>query len=398
MHNVVQEAQALQEELVTIRRYLHVHPEIDMELPQTVAFVKGKLEEMGYEPKVVGPSGLSVMVGGKNPGKCFLIRADMDALPISEAADDGCRSTNGCMHACGHDFHTTMLLGAAKLLKAHEDAIQGSVKLMFQPGEETIHGAKSMVEHGILDNPPVDAAAMFHVAVGMPFPSGTILVPGGGAYSSASDHFEVTIQGKGGHGAMPEHCVDPLLVASHLYLALQTIISREIAPADTGVISIGIIKAGEANNIIPDTAYMKGTIRTYDPEVREFILERVKAVSTGTAETFRAKADPHIIEGCPAVVIDDQVAADIRATLAAAFGKAVINPTELGMPRFGGSEDFSFITQQVPSVMMMLSVGSPDEGYPYSMHHPKAIFNETVLSQGAAAYAMAAMGWLAKNH
>jgi hippurate hydrolase len=368
-----------------------------MELPQTTVFVKKKLEEMGYEPKAAGPGGLSVVAGGKKPGKCFLIRADMDALPIDEASDDTCRSTNGCMHACGHDFHTTMLLGAAKLLKAHEDRIQGSVKLMFQPGEELLLGAKSMIEHGILDNPQVDAAAMFHVAVGMPFPAGTILIPGGGAYSSASDHFEVTIQGKGGHGAMPEHCVDPILVASHLYLNLQTIISREIAPAETAVISTGIIKAGEVNNVIPDTASMKGTIRTYNAEVREFILNRVQEVAIKTAETFRAKAETHIIEGCPSVFIDAKVATDVRQILGSVFGKAVINPTELGIPRLGGSEDFSFVTQKVPSVMLMLSAGSPEEGYAYSMHHPKAIFNEAVLSQGAAAYAITALGWLEKN-
>jgi amidohydrolase len=265
---------------------------------------------------------------------------------------------------------------------------------MFQPGEETLHGAKSMIEHGILENPHVDAALMQHVAAGMPFPSGCILVPGGGAFSAASDHLKLTIQGKGGHGAMPEKAVDPVLVASHLYLALQTIISREIAPSETAVISIGIIQAGKVNNVIPDTAYMEGTIRTYNPQVRMFILERIKAVAKGIAETFRATVDTNIIEGCPSVLIDESVSKIARDSLAQVFGKAVANPAAVGMTRLSGSEDFSFVSEKVPSAFLMISAGSPDEGFAYTMHHPKATFNEEILTQGAAAYAISACGWL----
>ncbi|GHV49688.1 peptidase [Spirochaetia bacterium] len=395
MIDLITESKALQDELIAIRRQIHKNPELGMKLPATTALVREKLTAMGYQVKDVGPSGLSVTVGKGD--KCFLLRADMDALPVTEDTDLDFKSTNGAMHACGHDLHTAMLLGAAKLLKAHEAEIKGVVKLMFQPGEETLEGAKSMVAEGILENPRVDAAAMFHVAAGFPMPTGIILVPGGGAFSSASDSFEITIRGKGGHGAMPDQCVDPLLVASHLYQALQTIVSREVVPAETAIITVGMLHAGEANNVIPETALLKGTIRTYNNDVRKFILERVPALARSIAESFRAKAEPLIIEGCPSVIIDPKVAADVRASLADLFGATVVDPAKLGFARLGGSEDFSFITQKVPSVMMMLNAGSPEEGYAYSMHHPRAKYNEAVLSQGAAAYAATALGWLEKN-
>jgi hippurate hydrolase len=392
MSQLYQEAHTLRDELVAIRRRLHQCPEIGLDLPKTTAIVREELTRMGYKPQDVGPSGLSVTVGSGK--KCFLLRADMDALPIAEETTLPFKATGSTMHACGHDMHATMLLGAAKLLKAHENELPGVVKLMFQPGEETLHGAKSMIEHGILEQPHVDAALMLHVAAGLPFPTGCILVPGGGAFSAASDRLELTIQGKGGHGAMPEKAVDPVLVASHTYLALQSIVSREVAPAESAVISIGIIKAGNVNNVIPDTAYMEGTIRSYNPQVRAFMLERIKAITRGVAETFRASAAPTIIEGCPAMLVDNAVSSSARASLTAVFGKAVVNPADVGMLHLSGSEDFSFVAEKVPSTMLMISAGSPDEGFPYTMHHPKAVFNEEVLTQGAALYVISALGWL----
>lgn len=398
MNSIVQEAQQIQNDLVAWRRHLHQNPELSMELPKTAAFVKSKLEEMGYEPHYVAGTGVTALAGGKKPGKCFLIRGDMDALPITEESGVEFRSTNGCMHACGHDFHTTMLLGAAKLLKEHEDEINGTIKFMFQPAEETLKGAKAMIEDGILENPKVDAAAMMHVGAGLSkAPSGVIFVPDGGAFSSASDWFEILIKGKGGHGAMPENTIDPLNVAAHLHIALQAIHSREIAAADNAVVTIGVMSGGTTNNVIADTAVLKGTIRTFDENVRQFIFRRIKEISHGVAQTFRAEAEVQIVEGCPSVVCNGAVASDVRDSLRAVFGPAVPDPKMLGMQKMNGSEDFSFVTQKVPSVMMMLMAGSLEEGYAYPMHHPKAIFNEAVLWQGAAAYAIAAMGWLERN-
>lgn len=362
MKTFIQEAQSFQSDLVAWRRHLHQNPEVRMHLPDTSAFVKQKLEEMGYRPTLIAGHGLTALVGGKKPGKCILIRADMDALPVAEETDVPFKSVNGCMHAYGHDFHTTMLLGAAKLLKSHEDVIEGTAKLMFQPAEEPFVGAKAMIAAGILENPKVDAAAMFHVAAGIPFPAGLLIVPGAGAFSSASDWFEIHIKGKGGHGAMPETTSDPLNVMSHIHLALQAIQSREVAAKDVAIVTAGMMRGGgEASNVIPDTATMKGTIRTYDPETREFVLRRVPEIAGSIAAAFRAEVEPDIItKGCSLVVIDGTVADDIRSSLAEVFGDAVPNPSILGNMKQGASEDFSHVTERVPGVMMMLSAGSSE--------------------------------------
>lgn len=397
MEKLMADAQALQLEMVEWRRHIHQNPEIGMALPKTAAFVKEKLEQMGYDAQYVAGTGVTAVAGGKKPGKCFLIRGDMDALPVPEEADVDFKSTNGNMHACGHDFHTAMLLGAAKLLKAREDEIDGCVKFMFQPAEETLEGAKAMIEDGLLENPKVDAAAMLHVGSGVPMPSGVVIVPGGGAFSAASDWFEIHIEGKGGHGAMPEATVDPLNVAAHLHIALQAIQSREISASDRAVVTVGMMAGGTTSNVIPDTAVLKGTIRTFDEEVRKFVIERIRAIAGGVAQTFRAKVRTEIVAGCPTVVCDGAVADDIRSSLQAVLGQAVPDPAALGSIKMGGSEDFAFVSQKVPAVMMTIAAGSPDEGYMYPVHHPKATFNEAILAQGAATYAIAAMGWLSKN-
>ena len=194
--NLLKEAETLQSELVAIRRELHRHPELGFDLPFTKAFVKQKLEEYGYQPTEMGKSGLIALVGGKNSGKTILLRADMDALPIKEEADiDYCSENDGKMHGCGHDMHTAMLLGAAKLFKAHEDEIQGTVKLEFQPAEEIFQGSPDMLASGLLDDPKVDAAAMIHVTAGMPLPSGTVMVSGGGMSSTSCEQYHITVKG-----------------------------------------------------------------------------------------------------------------------------------------------------------------------------------------------------------
>lgn len=398
MDDLYTQAIQLQEEMVLWRRHLHENPEVGMDVSATAAFVTARLKEMGYAPASIAGTGVTALVGGNKPGKCFLLRADMDALPISEETSLDFKSTNGYMHACGHDFHTAMLLGAAKLLKAHEDALEGTVKLMFQPAEENLKGAKALVDAGILENPKVDAAAMFHVAVGLPMPTGTIVVPDAGPLNAASDWFEINIRGKGGHGAVPEKTVDPLNVAAHTHIALQTIHSRELSAKDTAVLTIGMMAGGSTNNVIPDTAVLKGTIRTYDETVRQFLIKRIREISENTAKTFRAEAMVDILIGCPAVVCDGNIARDVRSSLQEVFGSDVPDPAALGDLTSNASEDFAFVAQRVPAVMMSISAGSPEEGFENPIHHPKVTFNEAVLSKGAAAYAIAAMGWLHRNN
>ena len=263
---LLETAKELEPQLQQWRRTLHRHPEVGFDLPRTKELVKKALTEMGYQPQDCGKCGVIALAGGKHPGKCILLRGDMDALPLQEESGEEFSSeVPGKMHGCGHDMHTAMMLGAAKLLKEQEDQIQGTVKLEFQPAEEIFQGSPDMIAHGLLEEPKVDAAAMFHVLAGMPLPAGMVLVPGGGITMASCEQYHITVQGKGGHGSMPNVCIDPITAAAHIHIALQEINSRELDPAKFGVFTTGRFEAGKASNVIPDTADMWGTIRTVDP-------------------------------------------------------------------------------------------------------------------------------------
>jgi len=393
-------ANQLQEKLVMYRHHLHAIPELDLSLPRTTAYVKEKLESIGLTPTPVGESGLMVTIGGQRPGKVILIRADMDGLPIKEEADISFASLNGNMHACGHDLHTSMLLGAAEILKEKEEQLCGTVKLMFQPGEETLHGAKMMLENGILENPKVDAAMMIHVLSGMPIPVGQLVIPQAGkGISASSDWFEIVIHGRGAHGAMPDAAVDPLNVAAHLHLALQGIISREISPIESAVLTIGVMEGGSTNNVIPDIARIKGSVRTFNAVMRDKIETRIHEISTGIGETYHAKVDVIYTRGCPEVKIDSRLNDQMRTTITETFGtSSFIDLTQL-IPggKLMGSEDFAFVTQAVPSTSVFISADNSKEGNSYPMHHPKVMFSDDVLSKGAAVYAAFARDWLESN-
>lgn len=391
-------AKEIQDEIVKNRRHFHQNPEVHIDLPNTVRYVKDRLVEMGYEPKDCG-YGVVATVGGKKPGKVFMIRGDMDALPIVEETDEPFKSTNENMHACGHDMHTAMLLGAAKLLKDNEDEINGTVKLMFQAAEETLTGAKAMIDDGLLENPKVDAALMIHVMTGFPLPPGKIIIPNPGIGSASSDWFEINIEGKGGHGAMPDSTVDPANVAAHLHIALQAINSREVSPSDTAVLTIGLMQAGTTSNVIPDTAKLAGTIRTFSPETREFIKRRLVEISENVATTFRAKANVEIPIGCPSIIVDEGLVNSTNKHLSDFLGKDNVLPMEMLMSggKMSGSEDFGYVSEKVPSIMLSLSAGNSNDGHKYPMHHPKVTFDETYLYRGAGVYAYMAMKWLEEN-
>lgn len=243
MKPIFESAKQLESELISIRRTLHQYPEIGSILPRTQSFVFGKLEEYGYCPQKLCESAVTATISGKQPGKTILLRADMDALPIQEAAPVSFASENGSMHACGHDMHTAMLLGAAKLLKQYQQDLVGTVKLVFQPDEEGFTGAKAMLKAGVLENPHVDAGIAFHVVSGIP--SGTVMC-GSGTCMAGCTLFQIHIKGAGCHGAMPETGVDPINIAAHVYLSLQEIIAREIAPTQPAALTIGRFSAGEA--------------------------------------------------------------------------------------------------------------------------------------------------------
>lgn len=399
------EAQSLQEQLVSQRRYLHAHAEIGFDLKETLAFVKKELEHMGYVPEECGRAGLTVLAGGKKPGRCFLLRADMDALPIQEETKAVFASQNGHMHACGHDMHTAMLLGAARLLKAHEEEIKGTVKLMFQPSEETFEGSLDMIRAGVLDNPKVDAALMIHVMAGMPFPPGTVIVSSPGSSAPAADCFEIRVRGKGCHGSMPNTGIDPLSAAAHILIALQELHARELAMGEQAVLTIGTLHAGTAANAIPDEAVMGGSLRTFDEETRTFLKERMAELSSAIAKAFRAEAELTFGNGCPALVNDEETSVCAERYVKELFGEErtfVTSQLNAGKenPRSSktaGSEDFAFVSQKVPSVMLALAAGQPEHGYSYPQHHPKVQFDEAALAKGSAAYAYTAMRWLEEH-
>ena len=398
---ILEEAKSMSQELIKKRRYLHENPETGFNLPKTLEFVESELINMGYEPIHCGKSGLVAIAGGKKQGKTFLIRGDMDALPIKEESELEFASQNGCMHACGHDMHTTMMLGAAKILKKYEDEINGTVKLMFQPAEEIFEGSNDMIENGVLENPKVDAALMIHVMANSPFQTGSVIVSAPGVSAPAADYFEIKVQGSGCHGSMPNTGVDPISVSAHILLALQEINARELSVTDKVVLTIGTIHAGKASNAIPDTATMGGTIRTYDEETRTFIKSRMTEIAQNTASAFRAKADVVFGSGCPTLVNDEELSKCAEKYTEELLGKKMaFSVSKLSSMSGGqssksaGSEDFAYISHKVPTIMLALAAGQPEKGYCYPQHHPKVKFDEEALLYGSSIYAYVAMRWL----
>ena len=375
-------------EVIANRRYLHQHPELAFDLDNTVRFVKEKLTEMGYAPADCGDHGVVALAGGRKPGKCILIRADMDALPMKEESGLEFSSlTDSAAHTCGHDTHTAMLLGAAKLLKEMEDEIPGTVKLMFQPAEEMGTGAENMLKAGVLENPHVDASFGIHIFAAVP---AGVLVYANGPMLSSCDVFEITVKGKGGHGSMPNDTVDPIMVGAHILTALESINSREIAPDSFGVLTVGCFQSGSKFNIIPDTAFMTGTIRTFDSELREFIKKRLVELAEGTARAYRAEAVVSFPTQICAVNTDKDVARIVGESVAAAVGA----PRVIGnFKPIAGSEDFGYITSEVPSTFFGLG-GCPTDYPAYPQHSPNIRFNEDAFPVGVAAYVSGAIGWL----
>lgn len=389
------EAKELLPKMQKNRRNLHKHPELGFDLAYTKEYVKKALYEIGLEPIEMGRAGVITLVGGKKEGKCVLLRADMDALPMEEEADVTFRSENpGKMHACGHDMHTAMLLGAAEILKKHESEIQGVIKLEFQPAEEIFRGSKDMLEAGLLNNPKVDAAIMIHVIAGAAAPSGSIIAPSeGGMTTTSCEQYHIVVKGKGGHGAMPHLSVDPITVAAQIHLSLQEINSREMDPKEYAVFTTGKFQAGEVSNVIPENAHMWGTIRTADNDgkMTEFFHTRMTDISEGIAKAMRCEAGVEFFDFCPCLKIDDDLAKSCINSLKELLGQGVISMVP--SPQ-AGSEDFAFVSHEVPSYAAYLVAGSTKDGYMVSQHNPKVKYDDSVLHFVAAAYIQMALGLL----
>lgn len=398
---ILEEAKALKEYMVKIRRTLHAVPETGFSLENTKKLVVSELQAMGYDTEDCGKCGVTALVGRKDSGRVFLLRSDMDALPIKEEAEEDFASDNGNMHACGHDFHTAMLLGAAKILKQHESEINGRIKLMFQPAEEIFEGSKDMIEDGVLDNPKVDAGMMIHVMVGMPMPVGTAVIAANGVSAPAADYFEIKVKGMGCHGSMPNTGIDPMIIAAHILLGIQEIQTRELSIQDKVVITVGNIYGGNASNVIPDMVTLAGTIRCYDEDVRALVKKRMEEISSGIASAFRGKAWVEFGSGCPTLVNDESVSECVAKSCKELLGdKGAFTAAELSKgsasSQSGGAEDFAYVSHKIPTAMVALAAGGPKEDCNFPLHHPKVKFDENALPYGAAIHAYSAMKWLSQ--
>ena len=393
MNEIINQAKLIKDDLIKYRRTIHSNPEVGQELPKTKAYVIDRLKEMGYEPEEICESGIVATISGNKEGKVFLLRADMDALPMQEATECKFKSNNGCMHSCGHDMHTAMLLGAAKLLKQNQDKIEGTIKLVFQPDEEGFTGAKKMIEAGVLENPKVDAAMAMHVNSGTP---SNLVLCGLGPIIAGCNRFRIVVRGSGCHGAMPELGVDPINIAAHIYISLQEIISREISATQSAVVTIGKFVGGEAPNIIPSEVVMEGTIRSLNKEIGEFIFNRINDIVTSTAKMFRGEAELIELSSVPPLTNDTNLANEVTSYLRELLGeKSVVVFEGGGM----GSEDFASYSYKVPSIYLMLGAGIKQENplYGEAMHNEKVVFNEDILVTGAAMHTYSAIMWLKNN-
>lgn len=390
--NFYERASALMEETVANRRYFHTNAEVGLHMPKATAYVLEKLAEYGIEAKRCG-EGVTATIG--NGGKVILLRADMDALPMAEESGLPFACPTGTeAHCCGHDMHAAMLLTAAKMLKENESELQGTVKLMFQPAEETFQGAKNMVANGILENPRPDAALAYHVGAGK-MPTGLYMYnDSGSAVMFSSDGFKITVHGKGSHGAYPHTSIDPINIGVHIHLALQELIAREVDPSAACVLTVGQFNAGSAPNIIPETATLSGTIRTNNKEAREKLVSRLKEVAEKTAWVYGGTATVEWADGVPPLMCDAALTKEIVS-----YMKELPVPGLMGYPGItaSASEDFAVICDQIPGVMMYLSAGFLDERGAAAAHNSKVQFNEDVLPFGAAALAHCATRWLADH-
>lgn len=384
--HIMKIAESIEENIIDDYKYLHKCPGIGFDIRETYEYVKNRLSEMGFSPRKCGQSGIIVDIGSGD-GKKVLLRADMDGLSIREESGVEYASINGNMHACGHDMHTAMLLAAARIFK--ELNINGDVRLMFQPAEEILEGAKDMIEDGVLEN--VKAGVMLHVLPALPFESGTVIVSSAGVGAPSADYFSINIEGVGGHGAMPDKCVSPIDISSHIILALKNI---------DATVTIGSVQSGTAYNIIPDKAVLKGTMRTFDEKKREEVKGKIKRICENMAMAYGGKATLVFERGCPTLINDENLSCHIEKTMIELLDeKKVFNTEQLAKGNAkssSGSEDFAYISHEIPTLMLGLVAGNIADGYTHNLHHPKVKFDLEALKYGSAVYVASALCMLKK--
>ena len=389
LHPLLEAAHQITGAVVADRRAIHRRPELAYREHETAALVESRLRGLGIPVRSgVAGTGVIGLIEGARPGRTVLLRADMDALPILEESTAGHASTNpGVMHACGHDAHTTVLLGAARLLVERRHDLTGSVKLMFQPAEEGGAGAMQMIEEGLLEDPTVDAAFMLHVAhqlyVGQ-------VATAAGPMLAGANAFTITIDGTGGHASRPSATVDPIVVGAHVVTALQTLVSRETPPEQQAVVTLGSFAAGTAPNVIPDRAVIRGTIRAYTDELMTQLERRLEETTHGIAGALRAGARVEYHMHYPPTVNDPAMAELLAGAARSVLGTEAVLEAEPLM----AAEDFSFVLQRVPGAMLSLGVRSRDWSEIRPVHTPRFDLDEGALPIGVAALTSVALDFL----
>jgi amidohydrolase len=375
MTSVIVPPDDVRERVVELRRTIHRHPELGFEEQQTQALVERELTSLGIEHRRIANTGVVGVIRGGKPGHVAALRADMDALPITEKSGEPFSSeVPGKMHACGHDAHTAMLLGAARVLQGMRVDLTGSVVLLFQPAEEGPGGAEPMIAEGALDDPKVEAVAMLHVDHRLN--AGTIGVTPGPVNASA-DEFYVTVRGRGGHGAYPHTAADAIPAAAAMVSALQTIASRETDPLKSVVVTVGTISGGYRNNVIADEVKMSGTLRAHDPEIRNGLESRVRRILEGVAAAYGVNVELQVNYGYPPVVNNVTLAENFSRYMKAHSGLQVARP----MPTMG-AEDFAYFAQRVPGVHIRLGIRNEQTGAVHSGHSPEFRIDEAALPVG----------------
>ncbi|MEX1173088.1 MAG: M20 family metallopeptidase [Chloroflexota bacterium] len=395
IHPLRAAAEAILPDIVEIRRRIHRRPEIGLHLPATQVVIAEELRRLGLEPRLGGTttSVVAVIDGGK-PGGTTLLRADMDALPLREDTGlDFASEIPGAMHACGHDTHVAMLLGAARLLVERAEELSGRVLLMFQPGEEGFHGARFMLDEGLLEDGDhgvgdVERAVALHISTR--YPSGAVALRPGAMLASA-DAIKGTVVGRGGHASTPHLALDPVYVAAEFVVALQSVVSRRVDPFDPAIVSITRLDGGTTNNIIPESVAFEGTIRTVSPAMRGKVGDWVRQVAAGVAATHGATMDLEIVPGFPVTMNDPEATAWFRELAVAVAGEAAVD--DLAAPIMG-AEDFSYVLQRVPGLMAFVGArpaGEDPDTAPQN-HSNRVVFDEPAMAVGVALYAAAALG------
>ncbi|MFM7427947.1 MAG: M20 family metallopeptidase [Elainella sp.] len=377
-----QPIQDLQPQLVEWRRHLHQHPELGFQEHLTAEFILEKLQAWGIDHQAnLAQTGIVAVIPGRRPGRVLAIRADMDALPIQEENPVPYHSRHaGRMHACGHDGHVTIALGLACYLSQHPD-FAGTVKIIFQPAEEGPGGAEPMIQAGVLRNPDVEAIIGLHLWNNLPL--GTVGVREG-ALMAAVEVFDLVIQGKGGHGAMPHQTVDAIVVGAQIVNALQTIVARSLDPLQAGVVTVGEFQAGRAHNVIADTAKLSGTVRYFDPGLDGFFKQRIEQIVAGICQSHGASYALDYQALYPPVINDRQIAALVRSV-----AETVIETPAGIVPNCQtmGGEDMSFFLQAVPGCYLFLGAANLNKGLTFPHHHPRFDFDETALGIGVELFA-----------